>query len=172
MNVAIRLHSLPLTSQVLARTPPNWNAHNPSIPVPLPKTLLPASPPLTIIHCLTKLTHLKCKLPYPTSYHHGQPATTRAHAYAHTNPSTCRTTKLESNTPRPSKNTSLISIPPLLSLLYTLMAPAASPLAASTLEWAMSFSPMDKRSNQVALTWADTLVSMVPKCLPLPEAQP
>lgn len=67
-NMAIRLHSLPSSSQVLARLPPTWPAHDPDIPTPPPTALrTPTSQP-TIIYHIANLTHPKCEktLPYFT----------------------------------------------------------------------------------------------------------
>ncbi|KAJ8588983.1 hypothetical protein M405DRAFT_695310, partial [Rhizopogon salebrosus TDB-379] len=56
INAAIRFRTLPFNSQVLARTPSNWEEHSPSVPIPLPHPHSSNSKPATIIHHLTRLT--------------------------------------------------------------------------------------------------------------------
>ena len=57
-NAATRLLTLPASSQVLARLPPEWPEHSDAPPVPLPHTLMSRSKtPPTIIHHLATLTH-------------------------------------------------------------------------------------------------------------------
>jgi ribonuclease HI len=56
-RAAIRIHTLPLSSQIHSRLPASWNPPTQDIPVPLPPSLYssPNNPP-TIIHHLASLT--------------------------------------------------------------------------------------------------------------------
>ncbi|VDB84849.1 unnamed protein product, partial [Peniophora sp. CBMAI 1063] len=72
-NAAIRLRTLPRTSQVLRRTPRTWDESDPHCPVPLPNTV--KDPSATIIHHLASLTSANAEqiIPYhdpPWSRHH------------------------------------------------------------------------------------------------------
>jgi len=74
-NAAIRLRTLPFSSQVLARAPPEWEEHSLSVPIPLPAAITSKSKPLTIIHHLASLTNPNAErlFPYhtpPWSRHH------------------------------------------------------------------------------------------------------
>lgn len=75
MNAAIRFRTLPFSSQVLARTPSDWEEHSLSVPIPLPTVTASKSKPLTIIHHLASLTTPTAErlFPYhtpPWSRHH------------------------------------------------------------------------------------------------------
>jgi ribonuclease HI len=56
-RAAVRIHTLPATSQIHTRLPASWNAHASEPPVPLPPPLYATSrSPPTIIHHLASLT--------------------------------------------------------------------------------------------------------------------
>ncbi|KAH7903650.1 hypothetical protein BJ138DRAFT_1138698 [Hygrophoropsis aurantiaca] len=64
-NVAIRLRSLPRSSQVLLRAPPNWEEHRTDVPIPLPLNLNLSKYPVTIIHHLTNLSNPNSERLFP-----------------------------------------------------------------------------------------------------------
>jgi ribonuclease HI len=65
-RAAIRIHTLPTSSQIHPRLPQSWNLQSPEPPVPLPPPLYttPQSPP-TIIHHLASLTSPQSERTFP-----------------------------------------------------------------------------------------------------------
>jgi ribonuclease HI len=67
-NAAVRLQTLPHSSQVLARLPPSWEEHCVDVPVPIPHSPSASKVPPTIIHHLASLSHPQSErlIPYFT----------------------------------------------------------------------------------------------------------